>query len=481
MGPHRCHAPGVSGVSGAITTEATSHLSKGTVIADRFEVVGVRGEGGMGAVYECVDRHIDRRVALKILTVEQGRAKERFIGEARAASRISSRHAAAVHDFGEDPVHGLYMVMELLSGHTLDEVLARHGRVTPSQACEIAADVAEALGAAHAAGVVHRDLKPSNIWMLDGGGVKVIDFGIARVLEDQPGGARLTADTTIVGTPAYISPEAVEGGREVGPGADLYALGVILFEMITSEPPFWDEAPMALCAMHLREPPPRLDARLQDERFEGELPAGLVDLVSALLEKDPGLRPASAYEVEAILRSMSTEDGPVRLGGVSVMGGARTIVTRRRPRLLLPALIVGGFVVAAIAIVGVVWALRAPPAPADVAQPETPEPPEPEVVPEETAVEVEPAAPPGVEIPSEVRVEIRTTPARATLRLDGEEVTSPIVLPRGSETMTLAIEARGHLPEERELIPDRDQALEIVLRRRPRARRDVTSKLRSWE
>lgn len=96
-------------------------------------------------------------------------------------------------------------------------------------------------------------------------------------------------------------------------------------------------------------------------------------------------------------------------------------------------------------------------------------------------MEVEPAAPPGVEIPSEVRVEIRTTPARATLRLDGEEVTSPIVLPRGSGTMTLAIEARGHLPEERELIPDRDQALEIVLRRRPRARRDVTSKLRSWE
>lgn len=455
----------------------------GRVIEDRYRIEELLAEGGMGAVFEATHLRMDRRVALKIVHpdhMDNAVVVQRFQREVKAHGRLDHPNVVAALDCGTTKGGEAYLVTQLARGENLADVL-EVGALGWRRACELGAEIADALYAAHQAGVVHRDLKPSNIWMLDGGGVKVIDFGIARVLEDQPGGARLTADTTIVGTPAYISPEAVEGGREVGPGADLYALGVILFEMITSEPPFWDEAPMALCAMHLREPPPRLDARLQDERFEGELPTGLADLVSALLEKDPGLRPASAYEVEAILRSMSTEDGPVRLGGVSVMGGARTIVTRRRPRLLLPALIVGGFVVAAIAIVGVVWALRAPPAPADVAQPETPEPPEPEVVPEETAVEVEPAAPPGVEIPSEVRVEIRTTPARATLRLDGEEVTSPIVLPRGSETMTLAIEARGHLPEERELIPDRDQALEIVLRRRPRARRDVTSKLRSWE
>ncbi|MEC7519766.1 MAG: serine/threonine-protein kinase [Myxococcota bacterium] len=467
----------MSGVSGAISPTGPSALPAGTVIADRFEVVGMRGEGGMGAVYECVDRRIDRRVALKILTVEHGRAKERFIGEARAASRISSRHAAAIHDFGEDPAHGLYMVMELLSGHTLDEVLERHGRVTPSQACEIASDVAEALGAAHAAGVVHRDLKPANIWMLDGGGVKVIDFGIARVLDhgDGPRGARLTSDAMIVGTPAYISPEAVEGGVEIGPAADLYALGVILFEMITGEPPFWDDAPMALCAMHLREPAPRLD-----ERAEG-LPDGLSDLVTALLEKDPGTRPRSAFEVEARLRSMSSEEGPVRFSGVPVIHGDHTVVTRRRPRLLVPLLIVAGFVLAAVAVLGVVWALRAPP-PELATAPSPVEAPVEEVEPVAPAPEAEPEPPVGAALPAEVRIEITTTPSGATLTLDGEEVESPIVLPRSDAPVTLEIAARGHRTEERELVPDRDQALEIVLPRRPRARRrELPTNFRGWE
>ena len=456
---------------------ATRRLGPGTMIAGRFEVVRVCGEGGMGAVYEAVDSVIGRKVALKLITSPNRETAARFRQEAQAASRVSSRHVSAIHDFGEDPEHGLYMVMELLGGHTLDEVLAKQGALTPSQAASIGADVAEALAAAHEAGVVHRDLKPGNVWILDAGGVKVIDFGIARIAEVEPARESrksLTAPDTILGTPLYMSPESAKG-EEVGPPTDLYALGVMLFEMVAGEPPFWDEVPVLLLTKQISEPPPTIGS----VRPDVALPEGFAGLVGALLEKDPEQRPRSAREVAELLRAMSDEEGPVRLAGDPSSAGAATAVVRRpetirrTPRLAMVGL--GALLVVAAGIAaGLAIGVREPDRPAVS-------------LPPEPAPEREP--PPGIERfdevpapPARVRLEVAATPANAELRLDGEPVQSPLTLPNDGAEHLLSLSARGYVDETRTIRADSDLRLEIVMRRRPPrpGGGGLPAKLREW-
>ncbi len=425
-------------------------LPRGTLVGERFRVVRMLGAGGMGAVYEAEDTQIDRRVAIKILYVAGPKAALRFEREVRAASRISSRYVAAVHDCGRDPAHGLYMVMELLEGRTLDAVLAREGALAPARAAELAAEIAEALAAAHEAGVVHRDLKPPNVMVLADGSVKVLDFGVAR-LEHDARGPQLTAADVVLGTPAYVSPEAV-AGRAAGPAADLYALGVILFEMLAGTRPFADDVPAVLCTKHLTEAPPRL----ADMRGDDEV-AAYEPLVAALLEKDPADRPEGAADVAAALRALAA-------------GDASRVVLPRRRRARTAALWVAASTIALGVAIGAALALVEPrPATVEVREPEP------------VAAQVAPPPLPTPEPPPPARVEVRvaTTPSDATLLLDGEPASSPLSLERGSEH-ELIVRARGHREERVRLVAEEDRLVEVTLTRAPRRGRRLPVKLRSW-
>jgi hypothetical protein len=439
-------------------------LPRGTVIGGRFRVIALRGHGGMGVVYEAQDTVIGRRVAVKLVPDQRAEVAERFEREARAASHISSRHVAAVHDFGRDQAHGLYMVMELLSGETLDRLISREGAIAPREAVAIAAEIAEALHAAHSAGVVHRDLKPSNVMMLSDGGLKVLDFGIARLHADPRAPVSATASDTIVGTPQYISPECV-AGEPVGAAADLYALGVVLFELLAGVPPFTDPVPAALLTKHLREMAPPLE----EVRRDLALPEGLSALVARLLEKDPDDRPSSARSVADALRSMTDVDGPVHVGS----GVHRTTTSsHRRQRRTRHGifLAVGLAAVLAAITVGVAIAISGPDEVMIAREMQR----EPTPVEQELAI---PAPPPEPPIRT-IELVVTTEPPDATLLLDGRAVESPLVIDADGSEHTLEIRADGYTSEQRTFSADRDQSLEILLERERRRRPPL--KLRSW-
>lgn len=310
---------------------ATS-LPPGTTIAGRYEVVRLLGAGGMGSVYEAIQLAIGRRVALKVLrpdVADDPLVEARFQREARAAASVDHPSVVVVHEFGRGDDGTLFLAMELLHGASLltrIRELARASAVmAPEEAVAIACEIASALEAAHAAGVVHRDLKPDNVMLLDGGGVKVLDFGIARILEDERASAagdraQLTDAQQMLGTPRYMSPEAV-ARLPVGPSADLYALGAILFEMLTGRPVFLEKEPVLLMGQHLREPPPRLT----EARPDAAAPPALEALVDAMLAKAPGQRPESAAEVRRGLLAIDwSAPRPARVAppGPAVPSGA---------------------------------------------------------------------------------------------------------------------------------------------------------------
>lgn len=267
----------------------------GAVIAGRFRITELLGRGGMGAVYAADHLVMKRRVALKILRAELSSdptSVARFEREARAASRIESAEVVRLFDFGRSDDGLLYIAMEHLDGESLATRLDRDGALSPAEAVRVAIPIARALDAAHRAHVVHRDLKPDNVMLLRDGSVRVLDFGIARILEDDPGdgpASKLTQAGSIIGTPMYMSPEAA-GRTSVGPPADLYALGVMLFEMLVGRPPFDDPQPVLLMGMHLRVPP----ELVREARPGLEVPDALEELVDRLLSKEPEDRPVDA-------------------------------------------------------------------------------------------------------------------------------------------------------------------------------------------
>jgi len=264
----------------------------GQVLNDRYEVLEKIGEGGMAAAYRGRDRVLGRVVAIKVMRPEMaGDAAflTRFRREARAAAGVTHEHIAGVYDSGTDGSYH-YIVMEYVEGQSLKERLRREGALPLGEALRIATDAAEALEAAHEAGVIHRDIKPHNILLGREGQVKVTDFGIARAASS-PG---QTDTSTIVGSVHYISPEQARG-EGVGPQGDLYSLGATLFEMLTGRPPFESGDRLAILHKHIYDRPPRA----------GELRAGLppeVDSVVAhCLEKDLSRRFASARELLSYL------------------------------------------------------------------------------------------------------------------------------------------------------------------------------------
>jgi serine/threonine-protein kinase len=272
----------------------------GTLIDGRYQVESVLGEGGMGIVYGARHRSLDKRFALKVMRAHMARDGElaaRFTQEARAAAAIHHPNIVQITDFGDLPIGAPYFVMELLDGVPLSQLLKCGGPPPFARALRIVKQVAAALAAAHAVGVVHRDLKPDNIHITSYDVVKVLDFGVAKVA----GAGRLTRTGMVYGTPHYMSPEQASGDN-VDHRADLYALGIIMYEMFAGRVPFEADSYMGVLTKHmfmLPEPPSRVNAAVR------ELGA-LEEVILKCLEKKPDARypsmDALIAEIESIAR-----------------------------------------------------------------------------------------------------------------------------------------------------------------------------------
>lgn len=288
-----------------------------------FVVKKLLAAGGMGLVYEALHEQIGRRAAVKVLKPEVAADQEwtrRFLTEAQALASLKNKNLIEVLNFGKTPDGREFLMMEFLEGEALDHYIQRMGALAPAVALGIAEQILNALSEAHKKGVVHRDLKPSNVFLLrEHSGellVKVIDFGLARQepvklldaalsLPKAPDGASLLA-----GTPEYIAPEQAQG-LKVDHAADLYSLGIMLYEMLTGSLPFEAESVTSLLQKHLSERPPHLSSQVNN------LPEGIEELVEQLLEKEPEKRPGSAdaarVMVQRLLKRLAMDSTAVRM------------------------------------------------------------------------------------------------------------------------------------------------------------------------
>jgi tetratricopeptide (TPR) repeat protein/tRNA A-37 threonylcarbamoyl transferase component Bud32 len=272
----------------------------GDLIADRYRIVRFIARGGMGEVYEVEDLELRERVALKTVRPEAARdsvAVERFKREIQLARRVTHPNVCRIFDVSHHREGGgaIFLTMELLPGETLAQRLHRAGPMTPEEALPIARQITEALHAAHQAGVIHRDLKPGNIVLADNRGAPravVTDFGLARLDAEGPAGQALTltAAAAVVGTPAYLAPEQVEGS-EITPAVDVYALGVVLYEMLTGKVPFLGDNALSTAVKRLREAPvpPRVHSPGLDPRWDAA--------ILRCLEREPKDRFANVLDV----------------------------------------------------------------------------------------------------------------------------------------------------------------------------------------
>lgn len=289
----------------------------------KYRLVRQLGEGGMGVVYEAIREDIAARAAIKVLRSEYAANPElagRFFNEARAANLIAHPGIVRVFDYGTEEGGIAYLAMEYLEGESLWKRIERHKRIALPEALRIARQIASALAAAHDKQIVHRDLKPDNIFVVPdseapgGERIKLLDFGIAKMADEYRGAVR-TQLNYIMGTPAYMSPEQCRGSKGIGAPVDVYALGVILFEMLAGQAPFVAVEPGEYLAMHMLQPPPRLSDLVPN------LPPPLVEMAWKMLAKEPSERPTMAQVADLLRRLLwvsgeaITIDGKVQEGG----------------------------------------------------------------------------------------------------------------------------------------------------------------------
>lgn len=319
-------------------------------IGGRYRLHEAIGRGGMSTVYRAHDEQLDRAVALKRLRADphdQHRFAARFAGEARRAASIGHPNVVALYDVGED-ADGPYIVMELVEGGDVAALLRREGRLAPERAAQLVADAAAGLQAAHEAGVIHRDVKPGNILLGPDGRGMVTDFGIARATGEDT----LTRTGAVLGSVDYFSPEQTRGER-AGPRSDIYALGVVLYELLTGERPFRGDSPYATAVDRLNRPPPdpraiqpdvpdelariamRAMALAPDARFP--TPAALGDALLGWANRASAPPPVDVPAPRARRMARAQLPVPTRPSG----RGARTWATGA---LLLALLLVGGYV-----------------------------------------------------------------------------------------------------------------------------------------
>ena len=411
----------------------------GATLGGLYHVEHLIGVGGMGRVYEATHVHLGKAYAVKVLSegrAEQPDATERFLREAKSATRIEHDHIVKIINFDSDDKHRLFIVMELLEGENLADRLDR-GALPIDEAIKIARQTGDALQAAHDAGIVHRDLKPENIFITKRNGrdfVKVLDFGISKIKNPGQGDPKLTATDQIVGTPLYISPELARGIATVDHRTDIYALGVIMYEMITGTPPFTGQNHFQLLYKHGNEAPDPPSQRSK----KAQIPAHVESAVLRALEKDPADRFDNMTDFCAAL------EGPT--------------IPRRARTLGIPLL-------AAAIIAGVAFVLWPTTTPR--------EPPEPQIAvpPAVTEKSDDPAETAETEPPVEiVKVDLSSRPGRVFVALNGEKQgRTPLTLelPRGVE-VTVRFSLQGYHAQAHRLVPTEDDGLVVRLKKKSR-------------
>jgi serine/threonine protein kinase len=268
--------------------------AEGRLIANRYEVLDVRGRGGMGVIFRARDRELEEIVAVKTLRPDVAGRRDmvqRLRSEIKLARRVRHRNVCAIHEFGEDG--GLvFVVMDFIDGQNVGELISGGTGLALDKAFDIAIQGSRGLSAIHEAEIVHRDFKPSNLMLDSRGVVRVLDFGIAKgTLESD---TSITATGQIIGTPAYMSPEQITG-QVVGPPSDLYALGCVVFELFTGEPPFKGDSPVTTMMRTLNDPPPLSGASAE------RIPRSVVPILARLLAKAPEDRISGAAQVVRLL------------------------------------------------------------------------------------------------------------------------------------------------------------------------------------
>jgi serine/threonine-protein kinase len=317
----------------------------GTVLADRYTIVGRLGAGGMGTVYRAEQSPIGREVALKVLKKELGRDPEtvvRFQREARTLSQLKHPNTVTIFDFGQTKEGLLFLAMELLEGEMLSARLKQVGAIEVETAVKFASGVLRSLDEAHARGIIHRDLKPDNIYLArvhgrpdEGEIVKVVDFGIAKIRDGETYQGLdpvATQEGTVFGTPRYMSPEQAQG-KALDGRSDLYAVGVLLFHMLTGAAPFTDDDAVIVMAHHIKTEPPPVRTIVPDRG----IPESLERLVARALSKDPAERPQTAQDFLTELEAAAQDIKAARTSTSTLRTAATTIPTAQGPRRSLIA------------------------------------------------------------------------------------------------------------------------------------------------
>jgi serine/threonine protein kinase len=307
-------------------------VQEGQILAGKYRVERVLGVGGMGVVVSALHLQLDQRVALKFLLTEalaNEEAVARFAREARAAVKIKSVHVARVSDVGTLETGAPYMVMEYLHGSDLSVLLHERGPLPYPDAIDLVLQACEALAEAHAHGIVHRDLKPANLFLITGPDgspcIKVLDFGISKLTNPNPssGDYGMTRTQAIMGSPLYMSPEQMTSSRDVDGRADIWAIGTILFELVTGRPPFLADSMPQLCGMILQEAPP------SPRQLRPELPDGLQAVILRCLEKKRDARFGNVAELAAALAPFGTPNAVRSAERVSRVLSAAGISSRQ--------------------------------------------------------------------------------------------------------------------------------------------------------
>jgi len=423
----------------------------GATLGGLYRVTRLIGVGGMGRVYEATHTRLGKAYAVKVLPegrADKPDATERFLREARSASKVENEHIVKIVNCDSDEAHRLFIVMELLEGENLAERIDR-GALPVAEAVEIAKQTAEALQAAHDAGIVHRDLKPENVFITQKNGtdfVKVLDFGISKIKTPEHGDPKLTATDQIVGTPLYISPELARGVATVDHRTDIYALGVILYEMITGTPPFTGQNHFQLLYQHGNEAPDPPSQRSK----EAGIPPHVESAVLRALEKNPADRFASMDAFCAAL------EGP------TIPPRARTV----------------GLPLLAVAVVaGATFVLWPRPAPEFVPEfvPETPTQARTEAPTQASPSVTEKSDSPAETSPAEpvtqrVKIALDSHPRGAFVSLNGEKMgRTPleVEVERGAAA-TVRFSLQGYRSEAHRLVANEDDALVVRLEKKSR-------------
>ena len=298
----------------------------GQVLDQRYRIEERIGRGGMGTVYRAVQIAMNKVVAVKVMNPELARnteAVKRFHREAKAATAFDHPHAIRLIDFGQAASRELFMVMEFLDGRALSKVLRDESPFPLVRAAKVAGEIAKALAAAHAVGLVHRDMKPDNVFLLDVAGdedfVKVLDFGIAKFVSGT-NDSTMTRTGLIVGTPQFMAPEQAQADKALSSAVDVYALGVMLYAMLVGRHPFKGDTPLDALMAHINQPVPVLPDRM-------DVPDEMRALIQGMLAKDPERRP-TASEISSILERVRLIEMAQNL---VAEGGAKTKVIARTP------------------------------------------------------------------------------------------------------------------------------------------------------